>query len=339
MASEAQVVANRLNAQKSTGPRTPEGKTVVSQNAVKHGLLAKEVVIKGEDPGEFELYRDQMLGELAPVGQMESVLAERVVSLSWRLQRAERLQSAAFDALDEKHEKQTAVLPVLSPELQEWVLSRARELDQGDSDPADEDRALGRAVVEDFAHARVLDRLLMYERRIEHSLYRTMAELQKQRRLRELEPPAVGPIQERASAACSVRGRASCSPAAPGWEGPPVAQPPSAGKFGGSPPGAGVPHVWEPESNTAEGGGATYGVTTNVPAAEDSSCETNPICPEPSEGQVPCGEEVMNDPSQNGTGKTNPISMGRDVRCEEVLDGRFSAPSFVKPSPSPVPAE
>jgi len=177
MASEAQVVANRWNAQKSTGPRTPAGKAVVSQNAVRHGLLAREVVIKGEDPGEFEFYRDQMLGELAPVGQMESVLAERVVSLSWRLQRAERLQSAAFDALDEKHEKQTPVLPVLSPELQEWVRSKTRELGQGDSNPADEDLALGRAVVKDFAHARVLDRLLMYERRIEHSLYRTMAEL------------------------------------------------------------------------------------------------------------------------------------------------------------------
>jgi hypothetical protein len=61
MASAAQVLANRSNAQKSTGPRTPEGKAVVSQNAVKHGLLAREVVIKGEDSGEFEFYRDQML--------------------------------------------------------------------------------------------------------------------------------------------------------------------------------------------------------------------------------------------------------------------------------------
>ena len=107
MASEAQVVANRSNAQRSTGPRTPEGKATVSQNAVRHGLLAREVVIKGEDPGEFEFYRDQMLGELAPVGSVESMLAERIVSLSWRLQRAEHLQGAAFEALNAG--------PVLSP--------------------------------------------------------------------------------------------------------------------------------------------------------------------------------------------------------------------------------
>jgi hypothetical protein len=50
------------------------------------------------------------------------------------------------------------------------------------------DLTLGRVVVKDFANSRVLDRLLMYERRIEHSLFRTMRELQQLRLLRELEP-------------------------------------------------------------------------------------------------------------------------------------------------------
>jgi len=49
--------------------------------------------------------------------------------------------------------------------------------------------ALGRVVSRDFANYRVLDRLGLYERRIEHSLYRTMGELQKLRLLRELDPP------------------------------------------------------------------------------------------------------------------------------------------------------
>ncbi len=82
MTTEAQLLANRINAQKSTGPRTPGGKATVAQNAVKHGLLAQEVVIKREDPGEFALYREEMLVELAPAGQIELMLAERIVGLS-----------------------------------------------------------------------------------------------------------------------------------------------------------------------------------------------------------------------------------------------------------------
>lgn len=57
MATEAQILANRRNAQKSTGPRTPQGKAAVSQNAVKHGLLARQDVINLESQADFELYR------------------------------------------------------------------------------------------------------------------------------------------------------------------------------------------------------------------------------------------------------------------------------------------
>jgi hypothetical protein len=193
MASAAQVLANRSNAQKSTGPRTLEGKAVVAQNAVKHGLLAQEVVIKGEEPGEFEFYRDQMREELDPVGQMESMLAARVVSLSWRLRRAERIQGAASEALEKQ---QTPPLPVLSPEVQEWVLSTAQKYGLSAADLVPEDPTVGRMVVKDFAQARILDRLLTYERRIEQSLYRTMGELRKQRLMREADPPTAGVTAE-----------------------------------------------------------------------------------------------------------------------------------------------
>jgi len=50
MSSEAKVTANRRNAKKSTGPRTLEGKAIVAQNAIKHGFLAKQDLIAGEDP-------------------------------------------------------------------------------------------------------------------------------------------------------------------------------------------------------------------------------------------------------------------------------------------------
>jgi len=99
MASQAQVSANRRNAGRSTGPRTTQGKAVVAQNAIKHGLLARRNLITGEDPQEFDLLRQEILGELTPLGRMETVLAERVVSLTWRIQRAERLQNEVFEYL------------------------------------------------------------------------------------------------------------------------------------------------------------------------------------------------------------------------------------------------
>jgi hypothetical protein len=176
MATAAQIEANRANARKSTGPRTPEGKERASRNAVKHGLLAREAVIPGEDPEEFEAYRQWMLAELDPTGPMEEILAGRVVGLSWRLRRAERLQNAAFAALDDG-----TATPVLEGRLEEWKRLKGNEADRGVCGVVEDDHALGRVVAEDFAQARVLDRLLLYERRIESSLYRTMGELRRLR--------------------------------------------------------------------------------------------------------------------------------------------------------------
>ncbi|MHC4445109.1 MAG: hypothetical protein ACYTA5_21125 [Planctomycetota bacterium] len=48
--SEKQLQANRQNAKKSTGPKTPEGKARSSQNALKHGLLARQILINDDDP-------------------------------------------------------------------------------------------------------------------------------------------------------------------------------------------------------------------------------------------------------------------------------------------------
>jgi hypothetical protein len=171
MASVAQTVANRSNAQKSTGPRTPEGKAIVAQNAVKHGLLAQRAVVKGEDPQDFTLYRERMLVDLDPVGSVEAILAERIVNLAWRLRRAERLEGAAFDVLEAQR------------------VAKARD-QHGASDVADdEETALGRMVVQDFGKHKLLDQLLRYERRIENSLYRSMGELRKERLLRQLGTP------------------------------------------------------------------------------------------------------------------------------------------------------
>jgi hypothetical protein len=173
MSTESQILANRLNCQKSTGPHTIEGKAAVSQNAVKHGLLAEQDVISSESEADFDLYRQQLLDELNPVSPMESMLAERIVTLSWRLKRICRFQNQAIDSMNA--DKISGPLAKLTQSL----FPKAANWPQSDSSGSDAALSLGRLAIKDFSGARVLDRLLMYERRIEHSLYKTLLELQR----------------------------------------------------------------------------------------------------------------------------------------------------------------
>ena len=173
MSSEAKILANRLNALKSTGPRTTAGKAVVAQNAVKHGLFAEQDVITSESEADFDLYRSQLLDELSPVSPMESLLAERIVTLSWRLKRAGRFQNQAIDVLNSKQTDD----PI--KKLTQSLIFKNLNYPQPSPSASDEHLALGRLAVSDFANARVLDRLLMYERRLEHSLFKTLLEFQR----------------------------------------------------------------------------------------------------------------------------------------------------------------
>jgi len=98
MVSERKLAANRQNAKRSTGPKTPEGKAAVRYNALKHGLLALEVVIPSgdgqEDREEFELLLSSLADELQPVGVLEESRVERIAVCLWRLRRAARFESA-----------------------------------------------------------------------------------------------------------------------------------------------------------------------------------------------------------------------------------------------------
>lgn len=96
-ASEKQVRANRRNALKSTGPRTVKGKERVRWNSLKHGLLAKEVVVSEgegqEEAADFRRVLDQLTLDLAPNGTLEHMLVERIAVCYWRLRRVVRYET------------------------------------------------------------------------------------------------------------------------------------------------------------------------------------------------------------------------------------------------------
>jgi len=190
MSTQAQIIANRRNAQKSTGPHTSEGKAAVSQNAVKHGLLTRQDVISSESQADFNLYRDRMLSELVPVSPMESMLAERIVTLSWRLKRAGRIQNQTIDALNAPNTSSPLA------KLTKSLFFKGQDRPQEDPSESASDLALGRLAIKDFSNARVLDRLLMYERRIEHSLYKTLLELQRLNLIRKLDTGCEMPFNQ-----------------------------------------------------------------------------------------------------------------------------------------------
>jgi len=100
MTSERQKAANRANARHSTGPKTSEGIAAVRLNAVRHGLLTRDVVLPEEDAGAFEDLFNQVRANLSPVGPIEEFLADRVVNAMWRLRRLERAETALFHRLE-----------------------------------------------------------------------------------------------------------------------------------------------------------------------------------------------------------------------------------------------
>jgi hypothetical protein len=315
MATKAQIAANRRNAEKSTGPRTDEGKAAVAQNAVKHGLSGRLDVIKGEDQAEFDQHRAAFLAELAPAGAVETMLVERIVSLSWRLDRVERMQNEVFDAL----------LADGATPLAKLARSLAGERSEEDGEPA-----LGRAVLKDFSSSRVLDRLLMYERRMEHSLHRTLRDL-KQLRVMGYISRHMDDLDSSGPADPSQAGVADL------WRGQEARD-----------SRAGCPrHDADRMSATrmpydADRMSATripYGVTTNmgdgadadrmsatrgnqyssIPSFQDStavpdgsvagelSCKTKPISADASDAEVPYGEGVTEEMWQEDIQETKPI--------------------------------
>lgn len=95
--SAKQIAANRKNSLRSTGPRTQEGKDKVRLNALRHGLLSREVVLEnGENRAEYDLMLEELVAEYQPIGMIEEMLVDRIASCYWRLGRVIRCETGAL---------------------------------------------------------------------------------------------------------------------------------------------------------------------------------------------------------------------------------------------------
>jgi hypothetical protein len=95
-AVSARTQANRLNAQRSTGPTSAEGKANSSRNARKHGLFCKDVLLDGENAAEFAGMKQGLLRRLNPRDDMELRVCDQIVACHWRLLRLRSAERAAY---------------------------------------------------------------------------------------------------------------------------------------------------------------------------------------------------------------------------------------------------
>jgi hypothetical protein len=100
--------ANSLSLAKG-GPATQEGREVVKWNATRHGIRSPAPVVPGvEKEEDWEEHRDGVFESLQPEGHLETVLAERVALLSWRLNRVTRYETETITLSQQKLEDDLA---------------------------------------------------------------------------------------------------------------------------------------------------------------------------------------------------------------------------------------
>jgi hypothetical protein len=97
MATKAQIRANRLNAKKSTGPKTSEGKKVSSQNALRHGLCSRQVVLSLENRVEYDQLLQDLIQNYKPGNLQEELQVTKIAESWWRYRRAINQDTQLWD--------------------------------------------------------------------------------------------------------------------------------------------------------------------------------------------------------------------------------------------------
>jgi hypothetical protein len=172
--SAVKVAANRKNALQSTGPKTPEGKAAVAKNAIRHGLLSRACLMLGENAALLKELRAELRAAYAPAGSIEDLLVDQLVSVVWRMRRAQAMEAGALAE------------PFMDGMMKVGKMDQKRLVDRTfgadvASKPQDvilEGAASGAAMRrEDTAAA--FERAARYGTALERSLFRTLHELER----------------------------------------------------------------------------------------------------------------------------------------------------------------
>jgi hypothetical protein len=152
-----EIMAKQSQARKTTGPKTPEGKARSSQNAVKHGMRARTLLVHGEEATLYEAFRDALFEQWQPLGDSERSAVQRMAELQWRLRRFAPMEAELLESLRD-------------PNLEYGGFAAAFLGNEG-------------------ADGRGLERLRRYETSMSRELHREQRALMQLQRLRDAWPP------------------------------------------------------------------------------------------------------------------------------------------------------
>jgi hypothetical protein len=102
MATARQIKANRLNAQKCTGPRTPKGRAISSQNALKTGIDAKSEIIRTENCANYDALIATFYTRFRPATPEERRLVDNLIRNEWL---SRRYMAAAANVINQNFDK------------------------------------------------------------------------------------------------------------------------------------------------------------------------------------------------------------------------------------------
>jgi hypothetical protein len=160
MASPAQILANRENARRSTGPRTEEGKSRTRLNGIRHGLTGQTVLRPEEDRDAYNRHCQDLLNCLRPQGEIETQIVQSVADDYWRLNRIKAIEDNIFALGIEAH----------AGEFSDDVLT---------------DHALAQAQTY-LEQAKEINLLSLYEGRLNRAAAKKLVELRELQRIRKV---------------------------------------------------------------------------------------------------------------------------------------------------------
>jgi hypothetical protein len=174
MCSTKQQEANRQNAKKSTGPRTPTGKKRSSQNSLTHGIFCQDIVLPHEQKHLFTAIRNSNIQSFSPQCITELFLVDELTIAQWKLRRLRETEAFIHMELSEAALKKLAHKPDVPPlKAYPGFLTLKHSLQNKDNG--------------------ALERLALHEQRLQRSIHRVLKELRQLKKDRPADPTNIEP--------------------------------------------------------------------------------------------------------------------------------------------------